>query len=181
MKASFLSLAVLLVLSRIALAGEGDTPQGQHARFKITTKRKDDAVEFRAEKDRAVFSVKSPFGISQAVIERQEAAWPKAVVLRLHLKGLESFRASSGKVMVDAAVSIHEGKTHVRLWQDGKEDTPLDEKSPLRMDIRIIGGDGKPARELPLQDGYFEVAMPRALFEGNPKSITVNWIDFYRN
>jgi hypothetical protein len=148
--------------------------------FKITTKRKDDCVEVKAEKDRTVFAVKSPFGISQAVIERQEDTWPKAVVLRLHLKGLSSFRASNGKVRVDAAVSIEEGKQKVRVWKDGQEDAPLDEQSPLWGDIRIVGGDGKPARELPLKGGYFEVALPRAFFEGNPKSITLKWIDFYR-
>jgi len=43
-----------------------------------------------------------------------------------------------------------------------------------------VGGDGKPAKELPLKDGYFEVALPRAFFEGNPKAITLNWIDCYR-
>ena len=159
---------------RLAVAAD------QPPKFKITTKRKDDAVEVRAEKDRTVFSVKSPFGISQAVIERKGEKWPKAVVLRLHLKGLENFRASNGKVTLDAAVSIQDGKPKVRLWKDGKEDAPLDEKSPFWMDIRILTGEGKPARELPLKDGYFEMALPRAFFEGNPKSITLNWIDFYR-
>jgi hypothetical protein len=137
-------------------------------------------VEVRADKDKTVFSVKSPFGISQAVIERQEDTWPKAVGLRLRLKGLESFRASNGKVRVDAAVSIREGKTQVRMWTDGKEDAPLDEKSLLWLDVRIVGGDGKPGRELPLKDGYFDVVLPRAFFEGKPKSITLQWIDFYR-
>jgi hypothetical protein len=168
------ALAVL-ALDAVALAA------GEHAaKFKVTTRRNDDSVEVRADRDKAVFAVTSPFGISQAVIERQEDTWPKAVVLRLRLKGLSSFRASNGKIRVDAAVSIEEGKTQVRLWKDGKEDAPLDEKSPLWMDVRI-GGDGKPARELPLKDGYFEVTLPRALFEGNPKSVTLNWIDFYRN
>jgi hypothetical protein len=67
------------------------------------------------------------------------------------------------------------------VWKDGKEDAPLDEKSPLWTDIRIVGGDGEPAKELPLKDGFFEMALPKALFEGNPKSITLNRIDFYRN
>jgi hypothetical protein len=148
--------------------------------FKITTKRKDDRVEVKAEGDRAVFAVKSPFGISEAVIERQDDTWPKAVVLRLHLEGLSSFQASTGTVRLDAAVSVQEGKTQVRMWKDGQEEAPLDEKSPLWTGIRIVGGDGKPAKELPLKDGYFEMALPKALFEGNPKAITLNWIDFYR-
>ena len=149
--------------------------------FKITTKRADDAVEVQADKDRTVFDVTSPFGVSQAVVERADDEWPKAVVLRLHLKGLESFRAENGKVRLDAAASIEDGKTKVRMWKDGKEDAPLEEKSALWTDIRIVGGDGKPANELPLKDGYFEMTLPQAFFEGNPKSITVNWIDFYRN
>jgi hypothetical protein len=180
MKASRIPLAVLLLICGIALADDGDVPRDQPAKFKITTKRKDDAVEVQAVKDRTVFVVKSPFGISQAVIERQDEDWPKAVVLRLYLKGLSSFRASNGKVTLDAAVSMEEGKQKVRMWKDGKEDAPLDETSPLWMDIRILTGDGKPAKELLLKDGYFEMALPRAFFEGSPKSITLNWIDFYR-
>ena len=181
MKVRLIPLAVLLVVSGIAVANDGDASKDQPAKFKITTKRKDDSVEVKAEKDRTVFNVKCPFGISRAVIERQEATWPDAVVLRLHLKGLASFRASNGKVTVDAAVSRQEGKVKVRLWKDGKQDAPLDEKSPYWTDIRIVGGDGKPASELPLKDGYFEMVLPRAFFEGNRKSITLDWIDFYRN
>src|SRR4051812_13096071 len=180
MKARSIPLVVLLVISGVALADDGDVPSDQPAQFKITTKRKDDSVEVQADKDRTLFLIKSPFGISQAVIQRQEDTWPKAGVLRLHLKGLSSFRASNGKVRVDAAVSIQEGPPQVRLWKDGKEDAPLDEKSPYWMDIRILGGHGRPAKELPLKDGYYEVTLPRAFFEGNPKSITLIWIDFYR-
>ena len=82
--------------------------------------------------------------------------------------------------MLEGSVSIHDGKAKVRQWRDGKEDMPLDAKSPFWMDLRIVGGDGKPAKELPLKEGYFEVTLPRALFNGNPKAITVWWIDFYR-
>jgi hypothetical protein len=181
MKTDLIPFAVLLAVSGIALAGGGDAPHDRPAKLKVTTKRKDDRVEVKAEKDKAVFDVESPFGISQAVIERQGEKWPKAVVLRLHLKGLEHFRASNGKVTLSAAVSIQDGKKQVRLWQDGKEDAPLDRKSPLWADIRIVGGDGKPAKALPLKDGYFEIVLPGALFEGNPESVTLHWIDFYRN
>jgi hypothetical protein len=175
-------LIVLVVglLPGLALAGDGDALKDQPAKFKITTRRKDDSVEVRAHKDKTLFTVRSPFGISQAIIERADDKWPKVVVLRLHLKGLSNFRASNGKVALEAAVSIQEGKPKVRLWKDGKEDAPLDEKSPLWTNIRIVGGDSKPAKELPLKDGYFEMTLPKLIFEGSPKSITVSWIDFYR-
>ncbi len=157
-------LFVVGLLPVVAWADEGAAP----AKFKITTKRKDDTVEVQAEKGKTLFVIKSSFGISQAVIEREGENWPDAVVLRLHLKGLESFRASNGKVTLDAAVAIQEGKPMVRLWKDGKEDAPLDEKSPLWTAIRMVGSDGKPAKELPLKDGYFEIVLPRAFFEGKP-------------
>jgi hypothetical protein len=173
-------LAGYLTMTSFAAAGGGADPKKQAGKFQITTKRADDTVEVRGEKGRTVFSMKSPFGISQAVIERQEATWPKAVVLRLHLKGLESFRASNGKTTLNAAVSIQDGKPQVRLWKDGKEDNRLDEKSPFWMDLRILSSDGKPATKMPLKNGYFEMTLPRAFFEGNPKAITLNWIDFYR-
>jgi hypothetical protein len=175
MKAAVVVLAILVRLSSLASDDE------QSTNFKITTKRKDDAVEVKADKDKTAFAVKSPFGIGQAIIERMDDKWPEAVVLRLHLKGLERFRASNGKVTLDAAVSIQDGKPKVRLWKDGKEDAPLDEKSPYWMDIRILIDDGRPAKELPLKSGYFEVTLPRAFFEDNARSIIVNWIDFYRN
>jgi hypothetical protein len=177
---SVVGIAGYLTISSLAVAGEGADPKKQAGRIKITTKRADDSVEVRVEKGRTVIVVKSPFGISQAVIERVLGKWPEAVVLRLHLKGLESFRASNGKVTLNAAVSIQDGKLQMRLWKDGKEDDHLDKNSPLWTDIRILGSDVKQARKIPLKDGYFEMRLPRAFFEGNPKSITLNWIDFHR-
>ena len=82
------------------------------------------------------------------------------------------------KITLEAAVSSQDGK--VRLWKDGKEDSPLDSKHPYWMEIRMVGKDGKPVKTIPLKDGYFEMQLPKALFEDNPKSITLNWIDFYR-
>ncbi|MFM9069288.1 MAG: hypothetical protein ACKOUR_18440 [Planctomycetota bacterium] len=49
------------------------------------------------------------------------------------------------------------------------------------MEIQTFGSDGQPAKTIPLQDGYFEMQLPKAFIAGNPKSITLNWIDFYRN
>ncbi len=59
-----LLFVVVGLLSASALADDGD------AKFRITTKRKDDAVEVRANKGKALFIIQSPFGVSQAVIDR---------------------------------------------------------------------------------------------------------------
>ena len=162
----------------VAFLSVGCASAAEDPRFKITTKRENDKVEIKVESDKAVFSVHSPFGISQTVIERTDEDWSDIVMLRLHLKGLEHFKVSPGKVTLEAVVSSQDGK--VRLWKDGKEDSPLDAKSPYWTEIRMVGNDGKPTTAIPLKDGYFEIQLPKALFEDNPKSITVNWIDFYR-
>ena len=67
-----------------------DTPT-----FKITTKRSDDRVEVKSEDDKAAFVVRSPFGISNATIERTTKQWPEKVVIQLRLKGLEELTALS--------------------------------------------------------------------------------------
>lgn len=158
----------------VSTASANDPPP-----FKIATKRDNDRVTVNIEKDQTVFSVHSPFGISHAVIEQAVEKWPDLVMLRLHLKGLENFGVTGGKVKLEGAVSSQDSK--MRLWKDGKEDALLDAKSPCWIEVRIVGGDGKQAKEIPLKGGYFELQLPKAIFEGNPKSITLNWIDFYRN
>ena len=162
------------LLLALTVAAEGDQP-----RFKMTTKR-DDAVEVRADKDRTLFAVKSPFGISQAVIERLDDNWPKNMVLRLHLKGLESFRVSNGKVKLDAAVSIQAGKPKAHLeGRQGRRSAGREEpvlgRHPHRRRRRQAGpGD-------PVEGWLFRGDAAEGMFEGNSKTITVGWIDFYRN
>jgi hypothetical protein len=165
-----LAIVVVTILS-VGCASAVEEPP-----FKITTKHDNDKVEVNVENDKAVISVCSPFGISQAVIERSNKRWPDTVILRLHLKGLENFKVTNGKITLEAAVSSQNS----RQWKDGKEDSPLEPKSPCWMEIRAVGMDGKPATIIPLTDGYFEIQLPKAFFEDNSKSITVNWIDFYR-
>jgi hypothetical protein len=43
-----------------------------------------------------------------------------------------------------------------------------------------VGGDGKPAKELSLKRGHFEIAMPKEFLQDYPKAITPNWNAFYR-
>ncbi len=93
------------------------------------------------------------------------------MVLQLHLRGLENFKITSEQVTLEGSVSIQDGKTVVRLWKDGKENSPLNAKSSLWMDIRMVRSDGKPTTTIPLKDGYFEMRLPRAFFQGNPKSM----------
>jgi len=167
----------LLVLTVTATTAAANDPPP----YKVTTKRDSDTVDVKAEKDKVTFSVRSTVGIGQAVVERAGEAWPDAVVLRLHLTGLEHFKVTGGKTTLEGSVSLHDGKPVARLWAGGQEDTPLDAQSHYWMTVDVLDGDGKRATGLPLKGGSFELPLPKALFEGHPKAVTVNWIDFYRN
>lgn len=165
----------VLVLLAVATAAAGDV-----APFTVTTRRADDRVSVSVEKGNATLSVHSPFGISHAILQQTNSKWPDSVVLRLHLKGLEHVRITNGRVTLEASASLRDAKPLVRVWKDGKEDAPLDATSSFWMKVRILAADGSAAKAMPLENGYFELHPPRALFEGNPSSITVHWIDFYR-
>jgi hypothetical protein len=174
------SLSVLFLAAAVASASGLVNADNHSLPYKISTKRDSDKVEVKVEKDQTLFTVQSPIGISEAVIERVNEKWPDVIVLRLRLQGLESFRVSNGEVTVEGSVSSHDDKERVRLWKQGKEDSLLDAKSPFWMEIGMIGEDGKPAKTIPLKNGHFQIRLPKGFFEDNPKSITINWIDFYR-
>jgi hypothetical protein len=167
------------MLLTVAGAPAGDPKKP--ALFTITTRKPDDGVKVGQRKEKTVFAITSPSGISHVVIERLDERWPNAVVVRLRLKTLEGLQVAGGKVLLSAAVSLHEGKLRAQVWKDGKKGAPLDRKNPYWMDIRGVGADGNPAESLPLRDGYFEMALPQRLLADNPKSIRVTWIDAYRN
>ncbi len=182
MKCLIYLVAASAILTAVIGRSSADEQPGAQPKFKITTKRETDEVKVEVENQQTVFSIRSPFGISEAVIQRTADKWPDNVTLRLHLQGLEQFRASNGKVTLHAAVSSHNDQERVRQWKDSQEDAPLDSRrNPFWMKVRMVSRDGKPATEIPLQGGCFEISLPRPFFEQNSQSITVSWIDFYRN
>jgi len=172
-------LVITFLLMPIAVGiTDINTACGDEPQFRITTKRDSDKVEVTIEQDKAVISIRSPLGLSQAVIQRSDRDWPSTVVLRLHLQGLENFKLTYGKVILEAALSSQNGKA--RLWKDEKEDLLLDATTSYWMEIRMIDKDGNPVKTIPLKDGYFEMQLPQAVIADNPQLITLSWIDFYR-
>ena len=139
--------------------------------------RVDTRIRFESEADSTIFDINSNFGIDRATITRESEDWPKSILVRLHLNGLESFRVGSGETAVEWSVaSTGQNAVRMALHKAGDEST-LDETSPYYSNVRIVGG----GRKIPLKGGFFEVPLPAKLFEENPKEITLRWIDFYRN
>jgi hypothetical protein len=148
-------------------------------RLKLTLKRADDRSQIEVQDGTATVSLHSPFGISQAEMECLGERWPERLVLKLHLRGLESLALANGRTTIHASVSSTGGG--VRVWKDQDEETLLSDDHPLM--LKIVGNTnaGKATTAIPLKDGYFEVVLPQPFLQDNPKSITVKWIDFYRN
>ena len=156
---------------------------GAEPDFDLSLKHSDDRVEVCAEEGRVVFTVVSPRGIGAATIRRRAARWPKTVILRLRLRGLESLMIAAGQVTLDASVSSSAPHA-VRLY--ASESGQQQEKAVSRgsrywTEVRLCVAVGKPASGLPTEGGWFEVQLPAALLNDNPESVALRWIDFYRN
>lgn len=147
------------------------------SRLIATVGRADTRIGFLSEPKTTIVDIRSGFGIDTATIKRESNSWPESIVVRLHVKGLESFKAMVGETAVEWSVSSTGSHAKRVSLRKGGDESALDETSPYYSEIRIAGGNGK----IPLQDGYFEVALPAKLLEGNPAEITLRWIDFYRN
>lgn len=168
---------LLTMVTILSLGGGGARGQSP---LEVTTQRDTDSAEVRLDKEKVIISLHSPHGISQAVIQPSGEKWPDQLILHLHLRGLEHLKVTNGKVTLNAAVSSHESPPESWQFRDVDKTLPLDAQRAYRMKIRSIDKEGNPATKIPLQDGYFEIQLPSALLEENPKSITVSWIDFYR-
>ena len=164
------------ILIGVLLCGGATGAEGnelQAASLQATVERADSRVQFMVEGAATIIDVSSNFGIGRATIKRQAKKWPAQILVRLHLRGLESFKASCNEVAVEWSVSSNAEKANrVALWQ-GSREMEIQHGSPYFTAARVVGD--------PLQRGHFEIPLPAKLLEGNPQQISLQWIDFYRN
>lgn len=173
-ESEFIVLASLLCFLALLAAGEEATDK---AKIAATVGRKDSTIEVRREGGAVLLDVRSEFGIDTATITRRGDEWPNRMIVRLHLAGLESFRATVGETTIEWSASA-EGKTRVALIGEEVE-TTLAEDSPYFSPARVVGlkrDDDAAATE----SVCFEVPLPAKLLEKNPRRIKLRWIDFYR-
>jgi hypothetical protein len=165
---------MLLLAPVMALAAEPAVT------FVTTVKKTEDRVAVTTAEDRTTLTVTSPSGIGSATIAPKDAKWPKTIVLRLRLSGLESLNIANEKTTLTAEVSSHgDGRVLMRVQEGGKEQT-VEKGKPYWTEIKIIDSQGKPTQQVPVKDGYFELTLPAELLQGQTKSLTIKWIDFYR-
>ena len=170
------SIPIYLFVALVAVsdAMAADT----QATFDIKIKKPTDQVKVKVERDTATFDVVSQSGIGGATI-MSKGKWP-TVVLRLHLSGLEFLTIGNGKITLNGSVLSHSGNPRLlNVVKDGKENK-VEKDSLYWTEIRGFDATGKPVKGLPGKGGYFEITLPKALLESEPKSLELRWIDFYR-
>ncbi|MBP7948412.1 MAG: hypothetical protein KA004_02065 [Verrucomicrobiales bacterium] len=138
------------------------------------------AVTASVADDRAVLSIQGGKGIGRATVRAPVAGWPKAVVIRAHLRGLEQMVLACGGEKLSAAVASHGGHAaRIHRWRGGTEGPALAKDSPFWMEIRRCSAEGKPVAGLPPEGGWFDLPVPAALLEKG-EALRLEWIDFYR-
>ncbi len=71
----YATILLILFFCAIAYGSILNSMDDQSSGFIITTKRTDDKVDVKIEDGKTLLSIRSPFGISQASIERTETKW----------------------------------------------------------------------------------------------------------
>lgn len=169
---------VLWSLLLISCGGLPARAQAGEPEFAITTKNNDDQVNVRHENGVAFIDIESTTGIGSAAFQLKSGSMPQEIVIRLHLKGLEDFRLTSTGESIGASISSGDEPTiQQRLISPGSE-TPILPGHPLWMNMDIVSEQSEP--RIPLEEGYFEVALPKEFLAQAGTSFEMQWIDFYR-
>ena len=130
--------------------------------FKLDYKKKGvhdlpNQIDVTASKRKAVIDIRSQFGIGSGTVHLVRGNWPREIVVRLHLGGLEGFDVSNGTTSV----------------------------SKSDMQVKMVDKDGKPlAGKYLLKEqakgAYYEVELPAQLLGKGVTTLKMSWVDFYR-
>lgn len=134
-------------------------------------------IRFSRHDQTTIIDVTSNTGIGTATIRRLTSAWPKKVLVRLHLSGLESLQASNQGEVFEWSVASGGDHATTATYRSGREQSKLAPPSPYFSEVAIVGGN----QTIPLKEGTFDVLLPSPLLADNPEEIKLRWIDFYRN
>jgi alkaline phosphatase D len=112
------------------------------------------SIKAVAQDSEVIFEVKSGSGIGSGKIKLVGGNWPKKVLVRLHLSGLEGFSISNGKKNIKSR----------------------------NLQVRMLDLKGKPmeGKYLLKKKGYYEAIVPPSLLGSDVKEIKISWVDFYR-
>jgi len=138
-------------------------------------------IDTAAFQDSVILNVISKPSIGKATISPVRDSWPSRIVIRLHLRGLESFSVNNGKITITTSLLSHPpynliGETRMA---GQKRSVSIQNNSPYWMPVSVISKD-KTRATIPLEDGYIEVLLPEIITRNQPELLSIQWIDFLR-
>jgi len=157
----FVWLSGVALLSLAACAAP--TRQIDRPTFHYTPLKGDPKIVFTTSTESLLIDIASPTGIGSALIEKASGQWPPKVVLRLHVRGLESFKFKYGAKTVEVSVSA---QTREVLVQEGQ--------------ITTLGPSDAYWMNVTRNPGYFDIEAPADFMKTGENKFTIEWIDFYR-
>jgi hypothetical protein len=159
---TFVVLSWIAVLGLAACASAPVASNG--ATYQAVPLKGDPVITFSTTNDLLLIDITSPTGIGGATIEKTGGQWPPTIIMRLRVKGLESFKFRYADTTIDVSVSSH-GDNAVR-----EESTASGALQP---------GDPEWIAVTP-GEGYFDLQAPAAFLKSGEGKFTIEWIDFYR-
>jgi hypothetical protein len=156
---------LLASLTLLSLAACAPAPTSiDRATYTAVPLKGDPIITFSTTNDMLLIDITSPTGIGGATIEKTGGQWPPKIIMRLRVKGLESFKFRYADTTIDVSVSSH-GDNTVR--EESSTNGPL---KPGDLEwITVTRGEG-----------YFDLAAPASFLDSGANQFTSEWIDFYR-
>ena len=167
---------LVILMGLVSLAGcqmESEKPV-----IVVDVRKDGDSVETTIVDNSAIFDIYSQIGIGDAVVTLSSGEWPKTILFRVYLTGLEEFKFAYGDTEVQVSVSSSGENVVLETVSENGETQPITKDSPFYMPIRIESENSELG--IPLEDGYFELAAPVDFNDGEYDSFAISWVDFYR-
>ena len=147
--------------------------------FAVSAEGDGNEIKVNVEDGTAIADVRSRRGIGSATVELVSGTLPENIVIRLHLKGLEQFRLVYDQTAIIASVSSGEGgSVGQSVGAPDGDERPIAPGSPFWVAIRIVPDQATPY--VPIEVEYFEITLPDDFLQGEHRSFSIRWIDFYR-
>lgn len=164
-RCALLALSYFTLLGLSACAHSSASSQG--ATYTAVPLKGGPGITFNTVGDVLLIDVTSPTGIGSAAIEKTSGQWPGKIVMRLHVKGLESFTFQYADIRIGVSVSSHGDNAISEVYeQPGKTGT-------------VSAGDPYWIAVTP-GEGYFDLEAPADFVKSGEEKFTLEWIDFYR-
>jgi hypothetical protein len=154
---------VVLSLTACALSTVSSNPSA----YKAMPLKGKPVVTFSATNDILSIDITSPTGIGSTAIEKTDGKWPSKIVMRMHVKGLESFKFHYADTSIEVSASSHGASTVSETY----------EQAGLRGTLKF----GDPSWiKVTWGEGYFDVKASAAFLKSGADKFTIEWIDYYR-